>query len=63
MNVPELRMRLYQTLMQLASEASTARRWEAASAFEYAANLALTTPPSERANLSWEPTPQDLDHP
>ena len=37
----DIRQKLYSTYMELAEQASTRRQWEAASAFQYAASLAL----------------------
>lgn len=36
-----IRQKLYDAYMELAEQASTRRQWEAASAFQYAATLAL----------------------
>lgn len=37
----EIRQKLFDTYMELADQAGTRRQWEAASAFQYAAQLAL----------------------
>jgi len=37
----EIRQRLYETYTELAEQAQARREWEAASAFQYAAQLAL----------------------
>ena len=36
-----IRQKLYDAYMELAEQAATRRQWEAASAFQYAASLAL----------------------
>jgi hypothetical protein len=37
----DIRQKLYATYMELADQASTRRQWEASSAFQYSASLAL----------------------